>query len=79
MQIILVRPGKSSQAQKHQVAGAGYHLSGPDQKRGQGQEEPDRQEPPWGGLPETQDLKLLEPLRELFEGEVRKLGVALGL
>ena len=32
-----------------------------------------------GGLPETQHLKLLEPLRDLFKDEVRELGVALGL
>jgi GMP synthase (glutamine-hydrolysing) len=32
-----------------------------------------------GGLPETLKLSLLEPLRELFKDEVRKLGVALGL
>ena len=32
-----------------------------------------------GGLPETMNLKLLEPLRELFKDEVRELGVALGL
>jgi GMP synthase (glutamine-hydrolysing) len=32
-----------------------------------------------GGLPETLHLKLLEPLRELFKDEVRKLGLALGL
>ncbi|HUF21776.1 MAG TPA: glutamine-hydrolyzing GMP synthase [Burkholderiales bacterium] len=32
-----------------------------------------------GGLPETLQLKLLEPLRELFKDEVRELGVALGL
>jgi GMP synthase (glutamine-hydrolysing) len=32
-----------------------------------------------GGLPETLHLKLLEPLRELFKDEVRKLGDALGL
>jgi GMP synthase (glutamine-hydrolysing) len=32
-----------------------------------------------GGLPDTMNLKLLEPLRELFKDEVRKLGVALGL
>jgi GMP synthase (glutamine-hydrolysing) len=32
-----------------------------------------------GGLPDTLHLKLLEPLRELFKDEVRKLGVALGL
>src|SRR5690606_36697809 len=32
-----------------------------------------------GGLPETLNLKLLEPLRELFKYEVRELGVALGL
>ncbi|MCE2680219.1 MAG: glutamine-hydrolyzing GMP synthase [Burkholderiales bacterium] len=32
-----------------------------------------------GGLPETMKLSLLEPLRELFKDEVRKLGVALGL
>jgi GMP synthase (glutamine-hydrolysing) len=32
-----------------------------------------------GGLPERMQLKLLEPLRELFKDEVRRLGVALGL
>ena len=32
-----------------------------------------------GGLPEYMKLALLEPLRELFKDEVRKLGVALGL
>jgi GMP synthase (glutamine-hydrolysing) len=32
-----------------------------------------------GGLPEEMNLKLVEPLRELFKDEVRKLGVALGL
>ena len=32
-----------------------------------------------GGLPETLNLDLLEPLRELFKDEVRELGVALGL
>jgi len=32
-----------------------------------------------GGLPETLSLSLLEPLRELFKDEVRKLGDALGL
>jgi GMP synthase (glutamine-hydrolysing) len=32
-----------------------------------------------GGLPETMKLKLIEPLRELFKDEVRRIGVALGL
>jgi GMP synthase (glutamine-hydrolysing) len=32
-----------------------------------------------GGLPENMKFKLLEPLRELFKDEVRKLGLALGL
>ncbi|XDZ52657.1 glutamine-hydrolyzing GMP synthase [Neisseriaceae bacterium CLB008] len=32
-----------------------------------------------GGLPDTLNLKLLEPLRDLFKDEVRELGVALGL
>ncbi|MDH3978887.1 MAG: glutamine-hydrolyzing GMP synthase [Gammaproteobacteria bacterium] len=32
-----------------------------------------------GGLPEEMKLELLEPLRELFKDEVRKLGVELGL
>lgn len=32
-----------------------------------------------GGLPESLKLKLLEPLRELFKDEVRKLGEALNL
>ena len=32
-----------------------------------------------GGLPDDMDLKLLEPLRELFKDEVRKIGLELGL
>ncbi len=32
-----------------------------------------------GGLPEHMQLKLLEPLRELFKDEVREIGIELGL
>ncbi|MBW1708283.1 MAG: glutamine-hydrolyzing GMP synthase [Deltaproteobacteria bacterium] len=32
-----------------------------------------------GGLPETMDLELIEPLSELFKDEVRELGTVLGL
>jgi len=32
-----------------------------------------------GGLPEKMNLKLLEPLRELFKDEVRAIGIELGL
>lgn len=32
-----------------------------------------------GGLPQKMHLRLIEPLRELFKDEVRKIGIALGL
>ena len=32
-----------------------------------------------GGLPDTMNLKLLEPIRALFKDEVRKIGLELGL
>ncbi|RDI44819.1 glutamine-hydrolyzing GMP synthase [Aquicella lusitana] len=32
-----------------------------------------------GGLPENMQLQLLEPLRELFKDEVRKIGIELGM
>ena len=32
-----------------------------------------------GGLPDDMELKLIEPLRELFKDEVRKIGIELGL
>ncbi|HEX2878307.1 MAG TPA: glutamine-hydrolyzing GMP synthase, partial [Polyangiaceae bacterium] len=32
-----------------------------------------------GGLPERMNLKLLEPLRELFKDEVRRVGASLGM
>jgi len=32
-----------------------------------------------GGLPDNMKLKLIEPLRELFKDEVRKIGIELGL
>ncbi len=32
-----------------------------------------------GGLPDTMKLKLIEPLRDLFKDEVRRIGVELGL
>lgn len=32
-----------------------------------------------GGLPEKMSLKLIEPLRELFKDEIRKIGLVLGL
>lgn len=32
-----------------------------------------------GGLPDTMKLKLIEPLRQLFKDEVRKLGLELGI
>jgi len=32
-----------------------------------------------GGLPERMDLKLIEPLRELFKDEVRRVGLELGI
>ena len=32
-----------------------------------------------GGLPKEMNLDLIEPLRELFKDEVRKLGIELGI
>ena len=32
-----------------------------------------------GGLPDYMKMELVEPLRELFEDEVRKIGIELGL
>ena len=32
-----------------------------------------------GGLPDWMDFELIEPLRELFKDEVRKMGLELGL
>ena len=32
-----------------------------------------------GGLPDTMNMELVEPLRELFKDEVRKIGIKLGL
>ena len=32
-----------------------------------------------GGLPETMNLELIEPLRELFKDEVREIGLAMGI
>ena len=32
-----------------------------------------------GGLPERMKLKLVEPIRELFKDEVRRIGLELGL
>ena len=32
-----------------------------------------------GGLPETMNLQIVEPLKELFKDEVRKVGLALGI
>ena len=32
-----------------------------------------------GGLPETMNLKLIEPLRELFKDEVRQIGIEMGI
>jgi len=32
-----------------------------------------------GGLPEKMNLKLIEPLRDLFKDEVRRLGMSLGI
>ena len=64
------------------VAGTGHDLSGCDRKRVGAKTKKAhtiKSHHNVGGLPESLHLKLLEPLRELFKDEVRKLGVALGL
>ena len=74
--------GSRQEIAQRPLAGPGHHLSGRDRiGRRQDRQGPRHQEPPQRRRPaETQsNLKLLEPLRELFKDEVRELGVALGL
>jgi YcaO domain protein len=79
-EFVEVFQAKSKQADQCALAGAGHDLSGRDRIGRQGQEGPDHQEPPQRGRPAgNPEPQLLEPLRELFKDEVRKLGVALGL
>ena len=66
---------------QRQMAGAGHHLSRRHRIAGSktGRRTPSSQiGPTSAGCPETLNLKLLEPLRELFKDEVRELGVAPG-
>jgi GMP synthase (glutamine-hydrolysing) len=69
------------QARQRQVAGAGHDLPRRDRVRRRKTKKAHtiKSHHNVGGLPEQLNLKLLEPLRELFKDEVRELGVALGL
>jgi GMP synthase (glutamine-hydrolysing) len=72
---------KRREARRREVAGAGHHLPGRDRvrRRKTGKAHVIKSHHNVGGLPEHMKLKLVEPLRELFKDEVRRIGVELGL
>jgi GMP synthase (glutamine-hydrolysing) len=80
-EFVEVFQAEAQEAAQRQMAGAGHHLPGCDRiGRRQDQEGARHQEPPQRRRPAGDlNLKLLEPLRELFKDEVREFGVALGL
>jgi GMP synthase (glutamine-hydrolysing) len=63
------------------LAGPGHHLPGRHRvrRRQDRQGQVIKSHHNVGGLPEHMKLELVEPLRELFKDEVRKLGLELGL
>ena len=75
-----VRRG-SREARRHSLARAGHDLPRRHRIRGRktGKAHLIKSHHNVGGLPERMNLKLLEPLRDLFKDEVRRIGTELGL
>lgn len=71
------------EAEAEKLGGAGWLLQGtiyPDViESGTSANEVIKSHHNVGGLPEDMDMKLLEPLRELFKDEVKKIGAVLGI
>ena len=72
---------KSGKTRERKVAGAGHDLPDVIESAGAktGKAHVIKSHHNVGGLPEDMALELVEPLRELFKDEVRRIGLELGL